>query len=83
MNAMNDKWYSGMARTEDWWAVWLGLIMFMASVSSLWGLELTGWMAKPETWVWEKFSMASGIIVTGDLSGIYRPDLSGSMVDEI
>ncbi len=57
MNAMNDKWYSGMARTEDWWAVWLGLIMFMASVSSLWGLELTGWMAKPETWVWEKFSI--------------------------
>lgn len=54
---MNNKWYSGMTTTEDWWAVWLGLIMFAASVTSLGGFDLTGWMAKPETWVWGDFSL--------------------------
>ncbi len=48
--AVNRKWYSGMATTEDWWAVWLGLIMFFAGLSSLWGWELTGWFAKTKTW---------------------------------
>lgn len=57
MSEMNRKWYSGMTRTEDWWAVWLGTAMFLASIGSLWGLDLTGWMAKPGTWVWGAFSL--------------------------
>ena len=71
---MNRKWYSGMARTEDWWAVWLGLTMFLASVSSLWGLDLTGWMAKPSTWVWGEFSLEGVLKPSGKLG--WHPTLS-------
>ena len=65
---MNRKWYSGMASTEDWWAVWLGLIMFLASVSSLWGWDLTGWMAKTSTWVWGKFSIETALKPSGKVA---------------
>jgi uncharacterized membrane protein YadS len=65
---MNRKWYSGMASTEDWWAVWLGLIMFLASVSSLWGWDLTSWMAKTSTWVWGKFSIEAALKPSGKVA---------------
>ncbi len=54
--SMNRKWYSGMLTTEDWWAVWLGLIMLFAGLTSIWGVDLVGWMAKTQTWVWGDFS---------------------------
>nr|VFK00799.1 MAG: hypothetical protein BECKH772A_GA0070896_102031 [Candidatus Kentron sp. H]VFK02267.1 MAG: hypothetical protein BECKH772B_GA0070898_102703 [Candidatus Kentron sp. H]VFK04711.1 MAG: hypothetical protein BECKH772C_GA0070978_102011 [Candidatus Kentron sp. H] len=52
---VNKKWYDGMLGTEDWWAVWLGLILFLAGMFSIWGLDLVGWMAKPKTWEWTAF----------------------------
>lgn len=39
-----------MLRTEDWWAVWIGLIMFGAGLFSIWNVDLVGWMAKTKTW---------------------------------
>jgi uncharacterized membrane protein YadS len=55
MAAVNRKWNSGMLTTEDWWAVWLGLIMFSVGMLSIWGIDLVGWMAKPKTWEWTAF----------------------------
>ena len=55
MTAVNRKWYDGMLSTEDWWAVWLGLIMFFAGMLYIWGIDLVGWMAKPKTWEWSNF----------------------------
>ena len=46
----NRKWTDGMLATEDWWAVWIGLIMFGAGLMSIWGVDLIGWMAKTKTW---------------------------------
>lgn len=63
--AVNRRWYAGMASTEDWWAVWLGLIMLFAGLSSLWGWDLVGWMVKPRTWVWGGFSWSNVLEVTG------------------
>nr|VFK21461.1 MAG: hypothetical protein BECKLFY1418C_GA0070996_10944 [Candidatus Kentron sp. LFY] len=54
-HGVNKRWYDGMLSTEDWWAVWLGLIMFLAGMLSIWGLDLVGWMAKPKTWEWSAF----------------------------
>lgn len=56
MSTVNRHWYSGMATTEDWWAVWLGLIMCLAGLASIWGWDLVGWMVKYETWTWGNFS---------------------------
>lgn len=55
MSAVNRKWYDGMASTEDWWAVWLGLILFGAGLMSIWGVDLVGWMAKTKTWEFTNF----------------------------
>ncbi|ADE14612.1 conserved hypothetical protein [Nitrosococcus halophilus Nc 4] len=65
MAGVNRRWYSGMATTEDWWAVWLGLIMFLAGLTSIWGWDLVGWMAKTGTWVWGDFSWDKALKATG------------------
>lgn len=39
-----------MLSTEDWWAVWLGLILFGAGLLSIWGIDAVGWMAATKTW---------------------------------
>ncbi len=55
MSAVNRKWTDGMLSTEDWWAVWLGLILFGAGLLSIWGIDAVGWMAKTKTWEWTSF----------------------------
>ena len=47
--AVNRKWTDGMLSTEDWWAVWLGLILFFAGLLAIWGVDLVGWMTKIKT----------------------------------
>lgn len=68
MSAVNRRWYSGMASTEDWWALWLGLVLAAAGLASLAGVDLVGWMAKPGTWVeftWEDAVKAAGKAYAG------------------
>lgn len=48
----NRRWSSGMLGTEDWWSVWIGLALFAASLLSLAGLDLVGWMVRPRPWEW-------------------------------
>ena len=48
----NRRWFSGMLATEDWWAVWIGLALFAASLASLAGVDLVGWMVRPRPWEW-------------------------------
>jgi uncharacterized membrane protein YadS len=48
----NRRWHSGMFSTEDWWSVWIGLAVFAASLVSLAGSDLVGWMARPRPWEW-------------------------------
>ncbi|WP_232420234.1 putative sulfate exporter family transporter [Nitrosococcus watsonii] len=54
-----------MATTEDWWAVWLGLIMFFAGLASIWGWNLVGWMTTTSTWVWGDFAWNKALKVSG------------------
>ncbi len=58
---LNRKWYSGMRTSEDWWSVWLGLIMVGLGLFSLTGIDLVGWVAQPKTWV----DPGRGIVVAG------------------
>jgi hypothetical protein len=37
-------------RTEDWWAVWVGLLIFVLSLGALAGVDLLGWAAKFDVW---------------------------------
>jgi uncharacterized membrane protein YadS len=38
-------------KTEDWWALWVGLFLFVLGFVSLAGADLVGWMPAPATWV--------------------------------
>lgn len=57
-------WYSGMATTEDWWAVWLGLTFFGLGLLTVFGVDLVGWIAYPKKWIMMMPEGAGGKIVT-------------------
>lgn len=40
-----------LARSEDWWAVWLGLLIFVLGLGPIFGVDLLGWVAKQSVWV--------------------------------
>ena len=44
--------------TEDWWAVWIGLFIFLLSLIYLKGPDLLGWVVSPK--VWTDFSKSMG-----------------------
>lgn len=77
MTAVNRRWHSGMATTEDWWAVWLGLAMFAAGLFSLAGVDLVGWMAKTRTW--GEFAWGNVLAPAGDAYGDWHPLASLAM----
>lgn len=37
---------SGLLRSEDWWAVWLGLFIVVLGAGQIWHIDLLGWAAK-------------------------------------
>lgn len=39
-----------MLKNEDWWAVWLGLFIFLLGLGPVFGSELLGWVVKVTTW---------------------------------
>ncbi len=59
---LNRKWNSGMLTTEDWWSVWLGLLMVMLGLFSCMGIDLVGWIAEPKTWI----DPAKGVVVSAE-----------------
>src|SRR5690606_15505554 len=63
--------------TEDWWAVWLGLGIFAASLLSLAGVDAVGWMARPRTWEWTDvaggFAWSKLLAVSGEAYSSWHP----------
>ncbi len=52
----------GLFKTEDWWAVWLGMLVFILSLFYLAGADLLGWVGRPM--MWTDFSKSFGPIST-------------------
>lgn len=42
---------SSLFKTEDWWAVWLGLFIFLLGLLQLAGVDLVGWVVKTKVWL--------------------------------
>jgi uncharacterized membrane protein YadS len=42
---------SSLLKTEDWWAVWLGLFIFALGLLKLAGVDLVGWVVKTNVWL--------------------------------
>ena len=49
----NPSVYQGKAmfKSEDWWAVWLGLFIFALGLGPVYGMDTLGWLAKHNVWV--------------------------------
>ena len=77
MNRINRNWYSGMTTTEDWWAVWLGMILFLAGLVSVSGYDMVGWMAKVQTW--SEFSPGNVLQAAGSAYANWSPFASFAM----
>ena len=73
----NRRWTSGMLTTEDWWAVWVGLLIYVASLLSLAGLDTVGWMTRPRSWEWTnligEFSWSKLLRVSGASYAEWHP----------
>ncbi len=49
-------------RTEDWWAVWIGLFIFVLALATLGGVDLLGWGV--DTHVWSNVTKSMAPIAT-------------------
>lgn len=58
---------SPLLKSEDWWAVWLGLFIFLLGLLKLTGSDVLGWVVK--TNVWLDFSKALTPVAAKGLSG--------------
>ena len=38
-------------KSEDWWAVWLGLFIFALGLGPVYGMDTLGWLAKHNVWI--------------------------------
>src|SRR6516225_3916233 len=58
-------------RTEDWWAVWVGLFVFGLSLGVLAGADLLGWGI--DTRVWPDLAHLSGGMAPVSAGAAYQP----------
>ncbi|WP_027718984.1 putative sulfate exporter family transporter [Desulfovirgula thermocuniculi] len=42
---------NGLFKSEDWWAVWLGLFIFLLGLLRMAGVDLVGWVVKTSVWL--------------------------------
>ena len=42
--------WSSLYKKEDWWALWLGMIILFLYLGALWGIDLMGWVVKTSVW---------------------------------
>lgn len=57
-------------KTEDWWAVWIGLFVFVLALGLFAGMDMLGWGATPKTWLTLDKSVAPVSKNYAALSGI-------------
>lgn len=51
LNNNPQKRWSSLYKSEDWWAVWIGLTIFFLSLPSYKGLFILGWVPVAKPWI--------------------------------
>ena len=52
--------WSALWKKDDWWALWIGLLLFFLSLPSLSGIYLLGWVPAGRSWVTVAGSLGFG-----------------------
>jgi uncharacterized membrane protein YadS len=58
-------------KTEDWWAVWIGMFIFIVGLGPMVGLDTLGWAAKPAVWLSLSKSVAPVSKNYAGMSGLF------------
>ena len=66
----------GFLKTEDGWAVWIGLLIFILSLFYIGGLDLLGWVVTPKMWMALSKSIAPISQNYGGVSGLLSLSLT-------
>ena len=43
--------WSSLWKKEDWWAFWLGMLLFFLCLAAAYGMDIMGWVVKANVWV--------------------------------
>jgi len=43
--------WSSLWKKEDWWAFWLGMLLFFLCLAAAYGVDIMGWVVKANVWV--------------------------------
>ena len=78
MNAEGNELFQKkpMLKSEDWWAVWLGLFVFALSLGPVIGMDLLGWVVKFNVWVDSSKALVPVSQTFQNMSGIYSAFLT-------
>src|SRR5947209_11820508 len=66
----------GWFATEDWWAVWLGLLIVALALPATAGVDLLGWAVTTNIWLNPAQAMAPFSRAYAHLPGIVSVDLT-------
>ncbi|GIX22590.1 MAG: membrane protein [Gammaproteobacteria bacterium] len=53
-------------RSEDWWALWLGLALLLLALVAAFGWNPYAWAVRPRIWTWGSFSWQTALAVRGE-----------------
>jgi len=52
--------WSSLYKKEDWWSVWLGMLIFFLCLAAAYGYDIMGWVVKASVWIDPAKAMGPG-----------------------
>jgi uncharacterized membrane protein YadS len=66
--------------TEDWWSVWLGVIILALALPAAWGVDLLGWVARTNVWLEPGEILSTASKASSGIPGVVALGLTSLLV---